>query len=189
MKIRTGDTVVIITGKDKGKTGKVLRVLPLKSRVVVEGINMRTRHIPKTPQRAGQKIRYEASLHVSNVMLVDPKTKKRTRIGFVIEDGVKKRIARRSGEALTEIRASGAAESKATSKAQGKKTASKKGGEKVEVPVQAIPKKKPFWKRFGFGADALRDEKSENEPTHMQEDHSVPDAMQRQSNRGHQRGS
>lgn len=188
MKIRTGDTVVIITGKDKGNTGKVLRVLPLKTRVVVEGFNMRTRHIKKTPQRAGQKIRYEASIHVSNVMLVDPKTKKRTRIGFVIEDGVKKRIARRSGETLVGERAS-AAESKEASKVRGKKTSSKKGEEQGEVPVQAIPKKKPFWKRLGFGADALRDEKSENEPKHSQEDHSVPDAMQRQSNRGHQRGS
>lgn len=188
MKIRAGDFVVIITGKDKGRTGNVLHVLPMKSRVVVEGLNMRTRHIPKTPQRAGQKIRYEASLHVSNVMLVDPKTKKRTRIGFVLENGVKKRVARRSGEALAGVRADEASKTKET-KARGKKASSKKTEEIAEAPAQAIPKKKPFWKRLGFGADALRDEKSENEPKHSQEDHSVPDAMQRQSNRGHQRGS
>src|SRR3989344_2485705 len=181
MKIRNGDTVVIITGKDKGRTGKVLRVLPLKTRVVVEGVNMRTRHIPKTPQRAGQKIRYEASLHVSNVMLVDPKTKKRTRIGFVVENGVKKRIARRSGETLVGTRTRKTAASKAVTKVKEKEASLKKKEENAEVPVQAIPKKKPFWKRLGFGADALRDEKSESEPTHMQEDHSVPDVMQRQS--------
>ena len=187
MKIRTGDMVVIITGKDKGKTGKILRVLPLKTRVVVEGANMRTRHIPKNPQRAGQKIRYEASIHASNVMLIDPKTKKRTRIGFVIEDGVKKRIARRSGEVLMGTHA-GATEKKVASKMRGKKAPVKEKEETSAVSVQALPKKKPFWKRLGFGADALQDD-DQKEPSHAQRDQSVPDAMQRQSNRGHQRGS
>lgn len=100
MKLHTGDLVVIITGKDKGKTGRILRVLPEKSRVVVAGINMRTRHIKKTLQSAGRVVRYEASLHVSNVMAVDPKTKKPTRIGFRFKDGQKQRYAKRSGEEM-----------------------------------------------------------------------------------------
>jgi len=100
MKLHTGDLVVIITGKDKGKTGRILRVLPDQGRVVVTGINMRTRHIRKTVQAPGRVVRYEASLHVSNVMAVDPKTKKPTRIGYKTDNGMKKRIAKKSGEEL-----------------------------------------------------------------------------------------
>lgn len=100
MKIHTGDTVVIITGKDKGKTGRVLRVLQNQNRVVITGANMRTRHIKKTPQSPGKVLRYEASLHASNVMLLDPKTKKRTRVGRRTVDGVKARYAKRSGEKI-----------------------------------------------------------------------------------------
>lgn len=108
MKIHTGDLVVIITGKDKGKTGRVLRVLPERDRLVVAGANMRTRHVRKTPQAPGRVVRYEASLHVSNVMIVDPKTKKRSRIGMSVPHyapdgasrGRKERIAKRSGEEL-----------------------------------------------------------------------------------------
>ncbi len=100
MKLHTGDLVVVIAGKDKGKTGRILRVLAESSRVVVAGINMRTRHIKKTLQAAGRVVRYEASLHASNVMAIDPKTKKRTRIGYRLKDGLKERIAKRSGEEL-----------------------------------------------------------------------------------------
>lgn len=100
MKLHTGDTVVVISGKDKGKTGRILRVLIEKSRIVVAGINMRTRHMKKTQQSPGRKIRYEASLDVSNVMIVDPKTKKRSRIGLREEGGKKERFAKKSGEAL-----------------------------------------------------------------------------------------
>lgn len=70
MKIHNGDLVVINTGKDKGKQGTVLRVLESKNRVVVEGINMRVRHIKKTAQSAGQRISYEASIHASNVQIL-----------------------------------------------------------------------------------------------------------------------
>jgi large subunit ribosomal protein L24 len=100
MKLHTGDNVVIITGKDKGKTGRILRLLSTTNRIVVAGINMRTRHIKKTPQAPGRKIRYEASLHASNVMIVDPKGKKGSRIGSRITDGKKERFAKKSGEAL-----------------------------------------------------------------------------------------
>ena len=100
MKLHTGDTVVVISGKDKGKVGRILRTLETKGRVVVAGINMRTRHMKKTQQAPGRIIRYEAALDVSNIMLVDPKTKKRTRIGKRISDGKKERFAKGSGEAL-----------------------------------------------------------------------------------------
>ena len=101
MKIHTGDNVVVITGKDKGKTGSVMKVLPVTGRIVVSGINMRTKHIKATPQQAGQKIQYEGSVSISNVMVVDAKSKKRTRVGFEIDGkGKKKRIAKRSGEVI-----------------------------------------------------------------------------------------
>lgn len=102
MKIRVGDHVVILSGKDKGKQGKVMRLVPSQSRVVIEDVNMRTKHIKKTHQSAGQKLTYEAPIHVSNVAIVDPKSKKPTRIGFKIDEktGKKVRIARSSGEVL-----------------------------------------------------------------------------------------
>ena len=101
MKLHTGDTVVIIAGKDKGKTGRILRVLPETHRIVIAGANMRKRHMKKTPQAPGRIVRYEGSLDVSNVMVVDPKTKKRSRIGRRLDDqGKKERFAKKSGEAL-----------------------------------------------------------------------------------------
>lgn len=105
MRVQNGDTVVVISGKDKGKTGTVMRVLKSTDRVVVEGINMRTRHIRKTPQQAGQKIRYEASIHASNVMPIDAKTKKRTRVRMEMDSKTKakKRVAVRSGEVIAKV--------------------------------------------------------------------------------------
>lgn len=100
MKLHTGDLVAIITGKDKGKTGRILRVLAEQGRVVVAGINMRTRHIRKTHQAPGRVVRYEASLHASNVMVMDPKTKKPSRIGYRMNKNVKERFAKKSGEQL-----------------------------------------------------------------------------------------
>ncbi len=142
MKIHTGDLVLIISGKDKGKQGTVLRVLASKNHVVVEGINMRTRHIKKTTQAAGQRIQYEASLDASKVMIVDPKTKKPTRIGYQIDPktGTKKRIAKASGEVITKAKTSA------------KKAAPKKDGEaavaKPEKKEAKLPEaKQAFWKR------------------------------------------
>lgn len=146
MKLHTGDTVLVITGKDKGKTGQVIRVLPAKNHVVVQGLNMRVRHIKKTPQSAGQKIKFEASLDASKVMLLDPKSGKPTRIGYQIDakTGKKVRIAKVSGAPIV-----GAAKAKAP-----KKTAAK-AGEKAETETTAdsakLPGKRAFWKR---GADA-----------------------------------
>lgn len=100
MKLHAGDNVVVITGKDRGKVGRVLRVLPEESRVVVADINMRTRFIKKTPQNPGRQVRFEASIAVSNVMLLDPKSKKPTRIGWKVVGDKKERVAKRSGEML-----------------------------------------------------------------------------------------
>ena len=100
MKLHTGDSVVVIAGKDKGKVARILRILLEQDRVVVAGVNMRTRHIKKTVQGPGRTVRYEASIHRSNVMLVDPKTKKRSRIGFEMRGNKKERVAKRSGEVL-----------------------------------------------------------------------------------------
>ena len=100
-KIKKGDRVVVLTGKDKGRQGSVLRVLPKDERVVVEGLNMVQRHTRPTqgdPQ-GGIKSK-EAALHVSNVAIVDPKTGGPTRVGFRVEGGKKVRFAKKSGEVL-----------------------------------------------------------------------------------------
>jgi large subunit ribosomal protein L24 len=100
-KIKKGDRVVLLTGKDKGKQGAVLRVLPKEERVVVEGLNMVQRHTrPTQADPQGGIKNKEAPLHVSNVALVDPKTGGPTRVGFRIEGDKKVRFAKKSGEVL-----------------------------------------------------------------------------------------
>jgi large subunit ribosomal protein L24 len=100
-KIRKGDKVVVRTGKDKGKSGEVLRVLRDEARVLVQGVNMIKRHTRPAPGNPGGIIDKEASIHISNVALADPKTGKPTRVGFKLLDGGRKvRIARRSGETI-----------------------------------------------------------------------------------------
>ena len=104
LKIKTGDTVMVIAGKDKGKVGKVLKVIPEKERVIVEGVRIVKKHVrpnPKYPE--GGIIEMEAPIHISNVMLVDPKTGKPTRVGIKIVDGKKYRYAKRSDEIIDEI--------------------------------------------------------------------------------------
>jgi large subunit ribosomal protein L24 len=100
--VRRGDTVVVVAGKDRGKRGKVLRVVPGKGRVVVEKINMIKKHQRPTQKlRQGGIIEREGAIHLSNVMLVDPQTSKPTRVGVrQLADGKKARIARRSGEIM-----------------------------------------------------------------------------------------
>jgi large subunit ribosomal protein L24 len=106
-KIRRDDMVKVISGKDKGKTGKVLHVEPKKSRVFVEGLNMTTRHQrPRSirdAQRAdavGGVTHQPGPIHISNVMLLDPKTNDPTRVKILREGGQRKRIAKRSGEEI-----------------------------------------------------------------------------------------
>lgn len=98
MKIRQGDNVIVISGKDKGKKAKVLRVLRKTSLIVVEGVNIKKRH--QKPRRGGQKgqiIELAAPINVSNVQLVDSKTGKGTRVRFEFQKGKKVRIAKKSG--------------------------------------------------------------------------------------------
>ena len=99
LRIKKGDTVYVNAGNDKGKTGKVLEVIREKDRVVVEGINMVSKHTKpnaKTPQ--GDIIKQEAGIHISNVNLIDPASNKPTRVGYKMVDGKKVRYAKKSGE-------------------------------------------------------------------------------------------
>jgi large subunit ribosomal protein L24 len=103
LKIRRDDEVVVISGKDRGKTGKVLRVEPKKERVYVEGLNIIKRHQKPSalnPNAQAGVIEREGPIHVSNVALVDPKEKKPTRVGIKREDGKRFRVARRSGQQI-----------------------------------------------------------------------------------------
>ena len=99
-KIKKGDQVVVISGRDKGKKGEVLEVLRAESRVRVQGVNMVKRHRRATQNDAGGIISMEAPLHVSNVAHLDPESGAATRVGFEVKDGNKVRVAKRSGKAL-----------------------------------------------------------------------------------------
>ena len=99
-KIKKGDQVVVITGRDKGRKGEVLEVLRAESRVRVQGVNMVKRHRRATQNDAGGIISMEAPLHISNVAHVDPESGAATRVGFEVKDGEKVRVAKRSGTAL-----------------------------------------------------------------------------------------
>jgi large subunit ribosomal protein L24 len=101
-KIKKGDQVQVLTGKDKGKRGEVLRVLPEDNRAVVQGINIVKRHTkPKGAGQEGGIVEKEATIDLSNLALLDPKSGKPTRVGFkVLEDGKKVRVARPSGEVI-----------------------------------------------------------------------------------------
>jgi large subunit ribosomal protein L24 len=101
-KIRKGDKVQVLTGKDKGKRGEVLRVLPTENRAVVQGVNVATHHTkPKGMGQPGGIERREAAIQLSNLAVIDPKSDKPTRVGFkVLEDGKKVRVAKASGEVI-----------------------------------------------------------------------------------------
>jgi large subunit ribosomal protein L24 len=100
-RLRKGDNVVVISGKDKGKTGKILRILPEEDRVLVAGINLVKRHSRPTPRNpSGGIVEREQAIHASKVMPVDPKTGKGTRIRFKEQGGKKVRVAAKSGEEI-----------------------------------------------------------------------------------------
>lgn len=101
MKIHKDDTVIITTGKDKGKKGKVLKAYPADHKVVVEKVNIITKHLKARGETAGQIIKYEAPIHVSNVMLLCPDTGKPSRVGYRMENGKKVRIVKKSGVVLS----------------------------------------------------------------------------------------
>ncbi len=101
MNFKTGDKVVVISGKDKGKEGKITHVLRKENRVVVEGVNMVKKHVKPNGQGTGSIMDMEAPIHASNVMIVDPKTGKRTRIGHSIDKkGNKIRVSKKSNSSL-----------------------------------------------------------------------------------------
>lgn len=99
-RIRKGDKVTILAGRDKGKIGEVLKVDPAANRVVVQGVNVVKRHQRPTPMDPGGIKNFEAPIHVSNVAHIDPKSNEATRIGFKVEDGKKVRFAKKSGEVI-----------------------------------------------------------------------------------------
>lgn len=99
MRIKKGDTVKVIAGKDKGKTGKVLKTFPATDKIVVEKVNIVTKHVkPKGPQAPGGIETMEAPIHVSNVMYFDTKEENTTRLGYKVEDGKKVRFMKSNGE-------------------------------------------------------------------------------------------
>lgn len=99
--IKKGDTVYVNAGNDKGKTGKVLTVIPEKDRAIVEGINMVSKHTkPNSKQPQGGIIKQEASIHISNLNLIDPKSGKATRVGYRMDGDKKVRYAKKSGEEI-----------------------------------------------------------------------------------------
>jgi large subunit ribosomal protein L24 len=99
-KIRKGDKVVVLAGKDKGRTGEVLSVAPKDDKAVVRGVNMIRRHQKQSQSQEGGIITKEAPIHLSNIALADPKDGKPTRVGFQVQDGKKVRVAKRSGEVI-----------------------------------------------------------------------------------------
>ncbi len=186
MKLHTGDTVVVISGKDKGKSGTIMRVLPEKNHVVIGGINMRTRHMKKTQQEPGRILRYEASMNASKVMVVDPKTKKPSRIGYLIKDGKKIRISKRSGEEVKKVRPPKQKKEKVETPAEGadaKEAKAKKPAKGKETVAKTS--NQPFWKKLQFGSAAVESQGAPDE-SRSKQDHSIPsqNIPQKSSGRG-----
>ena len=101
MNLKVGDKVVVIAGSDKGKEGKIIKTLRSQNRVVVEGVHIVKKHVKPNGQESGGIVEVEAPIHASNVMIVDPKTKKRTRIGHTTDkNGKKVRITKKSNEKI-----------------------------------------------------------------------------------------
>ncbi len=101
LKIKKGDRVIVRNGRDRGKMGEVLQVLPKRSRVIVQGVNMVKRHTSPSSGNPGGIIEKEATIHISNVAHIDPKTDRATRVGYkFLEDGRKVRFAKGSGEVI-----------------------------------------------------------------------------------------
>lgn len=100
-KVRKGDRVIVLTGRDKGMRGEVLKVMPKEQRLIVQGVNIVKRHTKQTQTQTGGIVEKEAAIHVSNVGLIDPSTDRPTRVGFkTLEDARKVRVARSSGEVI-----------------------------------------------------------------------------------------
>lgn len=131
-RIRKGDMVEILAGNDRGKRGRVLRVIPDKDRIVVQGVNLRWKHMRKSQQMPqGGRMRREMPLHASNVMLFDEAVQQRSRVGYTVQDGKKVRVARKTGAVVGAAPAAEKAE-KAAKPARKKKAAKKKAARKKE---------------------------------------------------------
>jgi len=100
MKIKKNDTVLVITGKDKGKKGKVLVVMPKENKVIVEGVNIQTKHAKAKQNQPAEIRKVEGPIDASNVMYYDTKAKAPTRIGFKVENGHKKRVSKKTGQVI-----------------------------------------------------------------------------------------
>jgi large subunit ribosomal protein L24 len=100
-KIKKGDNVVVVSGRDKGRSGEVVRVMPREDRALVRGINVVKRHQKQTMKEEGGIVRKELPIHISNIAIADPKDGKPTRVGFkILDDGRKVRFAKRSGDLI-----------------------------------------------------------------------------------------
>jgi large subunit ribosomal protein L24 len=105
LKIKKGDNVVVISGRDKGKTGEVMRVFPAEGRLIVQGVHVARRHTKQSLGEPGGIVDKELTIHVSNVAHIDPQSRGPTRVGYrTLDDGRKVRVARRSGEMIPEPR-------------------------------------------------------------------------------------
>ncbi|WP_319413747.1 50S ribosomal protein L24 [uncultured Cohaesibacter sp.] len=99
-KLKKGDRVIVLAGKDKGKSGEIVQVFPAEERAIVRGINMVKRHQRQTQAQEAGIVNKEAAIHLSNLALADPKDNKPTRVGFTVKDGNKVRVAKRSGDVI-----------------------------------------------------------------------------------------
>lgn len=126
MKLKKNDKVLIIAGKDRGKVGHITKVIPKHEKIVVEGVNVKIKHIKKSQMGPGQKISFEAAFPASNAMILDPKENKPTRVGYkVLANGKKERISKLSGASLDNIPVEAAAKSETAKKPAAKKTTKK----------------------------------------------------------------
>jgi len=100
MRIKKNDTVIVLAGKDKGKTGKVLKAMPKQGRVIVEGVNIQTKHQKQTQKEAAEIKHQEGPIDASNVMFYDTKAKAPSRIGYKVENGKKVRVAKQTGAVI-----------------------------------------------------------------------------------------
>ncbi|SFO32369.1 large subunit ribosomal protein L24 [Cohaesibacter marisflavi] len=99
-KLKKGDRVIVLAGKDKGKSGEIVQVMPAEERAIVRGINMVKRHQRQNQMQEAGIVNKEAPIHLSNLALADPKDNKPTRVGFTVKDGNKVRVAKRSGDVI-----------------------------------------------------------------------------------------
>lgn len=177
MKIHTGDLVVVISGRDRGKTGRVLRILPEARRVVVTGVSVRTKFVRRTPNQPGKRLHFEGSIAVSNVMIVDPKTKKPSRIGYRFVEvpraapgsGTvrhKERFSKASGEALLTGKKLRKQIEALQKKGEESREEQGKAATSTVTPLPTAPPagssppapdRIPFWKRLGRGRSTDKD--------------------------------